>query len=211
MTRLGRVPAFPTLRHAIDAAAVALAEAGVGSPRADAELLAAHAAGTDRGRLAFADIGPEFLRTLRRARRPAREAGAAATPHRHRGVRPGDACTSAPVCSSRDRRPSRCWNGLWRKQLSQRPVIVDLCTGSGALALALSQALARRPRHRRRRLRRRARLRPTQHRRDACRTDPSRRHRAGAARRTRRPGGPRRRQPALHSRRRGTGTRSGRT
>ena len=32
----------------------ALAEAGVGSPRADAELLAAHAAGTDRGRLAFA-------------------------------------------------------------------------------------------------------------------------------------------------------------
>ena len=78
------------LRHAIDAAAVALAEAGVGSPRTDAELLAAHAAGTDRGRLAFADIGPEFRRTLRRARRPAREAGAAATPHRYRGVRPGD-------------------------------------------------------------------------------------------------------------------------
>ncbi|MET0701333.1 MAG: protein-(glutamine-N5) methyltransferase, release factor-specific, partial [Mycobacterium sp.] len=48
------------LHHAIDAAAVALAEAGVGSPRADAELLAAHAAGTDRGRLAFADTGPEF-------------------------------------------------------------------------------------------------------------------------------------------------------
>ena len=60
MTRLGRVPAFPTLRHAIDAAAAALAEAGVGSPRTDAELLAAHAAGTDRGRLAFADIGPGF-------------------------------------------------------------------------------------------------------------------------------------------------------
>ena len=32
----------------IDAAAVALAEAGVGSPRTDAELLAAHAAATDR-------------------------------------------------------------------------------------------------------------------------------------------------------------------
>ena len=40
------------LRQVIDAAAVALAEAGVGSPRTDAELLAAHAAGTDRGRLA---------------------------------------------------------------------------------------------------------------------------------------------------------------
>ena len=45
---------------AIDAAAAALAEAGVGSPRADAELLAAHAAGTDRGRLAFADIATDF-------------------------------------------------------------------------------------------------------------------------------------------------------
>ncbi len=45
------------LRQVIDAAAVALAEAGVGSPRTDAELLAAHAAGTDRGRLALADPG----------------------------------------------------------------------------------------------------------------------------------------------------------
>ena len=40
----------------IDAAEVALAEAGVGSPRTDAELLAAHAAGTDRGRLAVAAV-----------------------------------------------------------------------------------------------------------------------------------------------------------
>jgi len=48
------------LRQVIDAAAVALAEAGVGSPRTDAELLAACAAGTDRGRLALADVGPEF-------------------------------------------------------------------------------------------------------------------------------------------------------
>ena len=48
------------LRQLIDAAEAALAEAGVGSPRADAELLAAHAAGTDRGRLAFADTTPDF-------------------------------------------------------------------------------------------------------------------------------------------------------
>src|SRR3984893_17943645 len=48
------------LRRGIDAASVPLAEAGVGSPRTDAELLAAHAASTDRGRLAFADTGPEF-------------------------------------------------------------------------------------------------------------------------------------------------------
>ena len=53
-----------TLRQVIDAAAVALAEAGVGSPRTDAELLAAHAAGTDRGRLALAEHGPRVLRPV---------------------------------------------------------------------------------------------------------------------------------------------------
>ena len=60
MTRLSRVPAFPSLSRVIDAAEAALTEAGIGSPRADAELLAAHVAGTDRGRLAFAAPGPEF-------------------------------------------------------------------------------------------------------------------------------------------------------
>ena len=137
MTRLGRVPAFPTLRHAIDAAAAALAEAGVGSPRTDAELLAAHVAGTDRGRLAFADTGPEFRDRYDELVAPAHEAGTAATPHRYRGVRPGDACTSGPACSSRDRRPSRCWNGLWRNELSptsghRRPVHGFRCAGARA-------------------------------------------------------------------------------
>ena len=77
MTRLGRVPA-----HAIDAAAAALAEAGVGSPRTDAELLAAHAAGTDRGRLAFADIGPDFVN---------------ATTGSCRSARSGYRCNTSPV------------------------------------------------------------------------------------------------------------------
>ena len=49
-----------TIRQVIDAAEATLTEAGIGSPRVDAELLAAHVAGTDRGRLAFADAGPEF-------------------------------------------------------------------------------------------------------------------------------------------------------
>ena len=129
----------PRLRQVIDAAAAALAEAGVGSPRIDAELLAAHAAGTDRGRLALDRGRARLLRPLRRARRPARRAGAAAAPHRHRGVRPGRPCRSAPACSSRGRKPNRCWNGLLAQPLSQHPVIVDLCTGSGALALALSR------------------------------------------------------------------------
>ena len=50
-----------TLRQVIDAAEAALAEAGVASPRADAELLAAHAAGTDRGRLALTRPDAAFV------------------------------------------------------------------------------------------------------------------------------------------------------
>ncbi len=49
------------LRLEIEHAAAALAEAGVGSPRADAEELAAHAAGTSRGRLwVLDDVDDEF-------------------------------------------------------------------------------------------------------------------------------------------------------
>ena len=49
------------LRLEIEHAAATLAEAGVGSPRADAEELAAHAAGTSRGRLwVLDDVDDEF-------------------------------------------------------------------------------------------------------------------------------------------------------
>ena len=54
--------------------------------------------------------------------------------------------------------------GVCAAAAARRPVIVDLCTGSGALAARPGAALARRPRHRRRRLRRRAGLRPPQRR-----------------------------------------------
>ncbi|MBJ7400870.1 MAG: protein-(glutamine-N5) methyltransferase, release factor-specific, partial [Mycolicibacterium sp.] len=43
------------LREAIFAATATLARAGIDSARTDAELLAAHLAGTDRGRLALLD------------------------------------------------------------------------------------------------------------------------------------------------------------
>jgi release factor glutamine methyltransferase len=136
MTRLGRVPAFPTLRHAIDAAAAALAEAGVGSPRADAELLAAHVAGTDRGRLAFTDIGPGFrerydrLVAQRTKRVPLQHlTGTAAFGPVSVHVGPG-------VFIPRPETESLLEWAV-AQELSPRPVIVDLCTGSGALALAL--------------------------------------------------------------------------
>ena len=138
MTRLGRVPAFPTLRHVIDAAEVALAEAGVGSPRTDAELLAAHAAGTDRGQLAFADTGPEFrerydeLVAQRAKRVPLQHlTGTAAFGPVTVHVGPG-------VFIPRPETESLLEWAV-AQELSPHPVIIDLCTGSGALALALSK------------------------------------------------------------------------
>ncbi|MGH3677064.1 MAG: peptide chain release factor N(5)-glutamine methyltransferase [Mycobacterium sp.] len=126
------------LRQVIDAAAVALAEAGVGSPLADAELLAAHAAGTDRGRLAFADVHPEFLDryddliAARLRRVPLQHlTGAAAFGPVTVQVGPG-------VFIPRPETESMLEWAL-AQPVSQRPVIVDLCSGSGALALALSK------------------------------------------------------------------------
>jgi release factor glutamine methyltransferase len=127
-----------SLRPAIDAAEVALAEAGVGSPRTDAELLAAHAAGTERGRLTFTDVGPEFrdrydgLVAQRAKRVPLQHlTGTAAFGPVTVHVGPG-------VFIPRPETESLLEWAV-AQQLSPHPVIVDLCTGSGALALALSQ------------------------------------------------------------------------
>jgi release factor glutamine methyltransferase len=127
-----------TLRQVIDAATVALAEAGVGSPRTDAELLAAHAAGTDRGRLAFADTGPGFCErydelVAKRAKRVPLQhlTGIAAFGPVTVHVGPG-------VFIPRPETESLLEWAL-AQPFSQRPVIVDLCTGSGALALALAK------------------------------------------------------------------------
>jgi release factor glutamine methyltransferase len=126
------------LRQVIDAAEVALAEAGVGSPRADAELLAAHAAGTDRGRLAFTDTGPDFqarydgLVAQRVKRIPLQHLiGTAAFGPVTVHVGPG---VFVP-------RPETEAMLEWAvaQRLSADPVIIDLCTGSAALALALSR------------------------------------------------------------------------
>jgi release factor glutamine methyltransferase len=126
------------LRQVIDAAATALAEAGVGSPRTDAELLAAHAAGTERGRLTFADAGPEFfdrydvLVAARAKRVPLQHlTGTAAFGPVTVHVGPGVFIPRPETEAMLE------WAAAQR--LSARPVIVDLCTGSGALALALSR------------------------------------------------------------------------
>ncbi|MDX1887196.1 peptide chain release factor N(5)-glutamine methyltransferase [Mycolicibacterium sp. 120270] len=127
------------LRREIDGAATTLADAGVGSPRADAEELAAYAAGTTRGRLAMlGEVDDDFCRRYdaliaARARRiPLQHiVGSAALGPVTVSVGPG---VFIP-------RPET--EGLleWAsaQPLPPQPVIVDLCTGSAALALALSK------------------------------------------------------------------------
>jgi release factor glutamine methyltransferase len=125
------------LRQVIDAATVALAEAGIGSPRTDAELLAAHAAGIERGRLPVTEANPEFfdrydrLVAKRANRIPLQHiVGTAAFGPVTVEVGPG---VFIP-------RPETEAMLEWAvtQQLTDHPVIVELCTGSGALALALA-------------------------------------------------------------------------
>jgi release factor glutamine methyltransferase len=126
------------LRRAIDATAEALARAGIESARADAELLAAHAAGVERGRLAFVDAGPDFFERYdglvaeRLTRKPLQHiVGTAAFGPVTVEVGPG---VFIP-------RPETEAMLEWAvaQRLPQNPVIVDLCTGTGALASALSK------------------------------------------------------------------------
>src|SRR4051794_31768261 len=140
MSPLGnRMTATARLRREIEHAAAALAEAGVGSPRADAEELAAYAAGTSRGLLSMlGDVDEQFcgryadLVAARASRIPLQHiVGSAALGPVTVSVGPG---VFIP-------RPET--EGLleWAsaQNLPPCPLVVDLCTGTGALALALSR------------------------------------------------------------------------
>lgn len=126
------------LRHAIDSAAATLAEAGIDSARYDAEELAAYLAGTERGRLPLLDSpGDEFFARYqsvvaqRSQRVPLQHlTGTVAFGPVTLNVGPG---VFIP-------RPETEAMLEWAsgQRLSARPVIVDLCTGSGALAVALA-------------------------------------------------------------------------
>jgi release factor glutamine methyltransferase len=127
------------LRRRIEDAASELATAGVGSPRADAEELAAYAGGTSRGMLAMlGEVDDDFcdryadLIAARVRRIPLQHiVGSAALGPVTVSVGPG---VFIP-------RPET--EGLleWAsaQHLPPRPLLVDLCTGTGALALALSK------------------------------------------------------------------------
>jgi release factor glutamine methyltransferase len=129
------------LRRAIDSAAALLAEAGIDSARFDAEELAAHLTGTDRGRLSLVEsIDDEFFRRYRdvvaaRSRRVPLQhlIGTAAFGPVVLHVGPG---VFIP-------RPETESIFAWAtaQRLDARSLIVDLCTGSGALAVALARHL----------------------------------------------------------------------
>ncbi|MEO3761365.1 peptide chain release factor N(5)-glutamine methyltransferase [Mycobacterium sp. B14F4] len=127
------------LSQMIDAAATALAQAGVASPRVDAELLAAHVTGADRGRLAFAETGPDFEARFgelisQRARRVPLQHLVGTAP-----FGPVDVHVGPGVFIPRPETEALLEWAL-AQQLPPSAVIVDLCTGSGALAVALSKA-----------------------------------------------------------------------
>jgi release factor glutamine methyltransferase len=127
------------LRSAIDSATTLLADAGIDSARYDAEELAAHVAGTERGRLSL--LGPpddtffdhyNAAVAARSRRVPLQHlTGTAAFGPLTLSVGPG---VFIP-------RPETEAMLEWAvaQSLPARPVVVDVCTGSGALALALAR------------------------------------------------------------------------
>lgn len=131
-----------TLRQVIGSAAETLAEAGIDSARNDAELLAAHAAGTERTRLSLLDsIDPEVFARFGAAV----AARAKRVPLQHiTGIAafgPVDLQVGPGVFIPRPETEALLEWAL-AQPLPRQPVIVDLCTGSGALAVALASSVA---------------------------------------------------------------------
>lgn len=119
-----------------------LGEAGVEAARAEAELLAAYVLGVPRGRLALSDrFTPEQLGrfdalVVRRAdREPLQHlTGSAGFRHLELAVGPG-------VFVPRPETELLAGWGMEQGRRVDRPVVVDLCSGSGAIALSVAQEL----------------------------------------------------------------------
>lgn len=129
-----------TLRRAIADATAVLSEAGIDSARTDAELLAAYLLGVERGRLSFAEISADFPDRYRGVV----SARANRIPLQHiTGVAPFGPVLLEVGPGVFIPRPET--ESLLEWALSQdlppSPVIVDVCTGSGALAVALATVL----------------------------------------------------------------------
>jgi release factor glutamine methyltransferase len=132
------VPEVPAdLRRALALATARLADAEVGSPRNDAEVLAAHVLGCRRGSLLVAaPFSPEQERrydelvSQRESRVPLQHlTGVAGFRHLDLEVGPG---VFVP------RPETELLAGWALERLGESPVVVDLCAGSGALALSIA-------------------------------------------------------------------------
>ncbi|UXA16726.1 peptide chain release factor N(5)-glutamine methyltransferase [Mycobacterium sp. SMC-4] len=126
-----------TMRQAIKAATDELTAAGVGSARVDAELLAEHIAAVPRGLLALSTPGAAFLNryrqliALRAQRVPLQHLTGTAS------FGPVTVQVGPGVFIPRPETEALLeWASI--QPLPAQAVIVDLCTGSGALALALA-------------------------------------------------------------------------
>lgn len=131
------VPIISQLREA----AARLAAAGLESPRNDAELLAAHVLGVSRGRLLIIDsfTAPQLARfeelVARRARRVPLQHLTGTAPFLDLELRVGPG-----VFIPRPETELLARWGIEALAGQETPTVVDLCSGSGALALALAQA-----------------------------------------------------------------------
>jgi release factor glutamine methyltransferase len=129
------------LRVAVLEAERVLAAAGVDSPRVDAELLAAHVVGVPRGRLLMVPLVDEAVLEHYRAlvdRRATRE------PLQHllgsAVLGPVTVAVGPGVFTPRPETELLLEWGLKAVADIPSPLVVDLCTGSGALALAVAAA-----------------------------------------------------------------------
>ena len=116
-----------------------LAAAGVASPRVDAELLAAHVVGVPRGRLVMVPLVDEpvleryrALVTRRAAREPLQHLLGTAV------LGPVTVAVGPGVFTPRPETELLLEWGLKAIADVTSPLVVDLCTGSGALALAVA-------------------------------------------------------------------------
>jgi release factor glutamine methyltransferase len=127
------------LRSAIDSATTRLADAGIDSARYDAEELAAHLAGTERGRLPLLGSPDEAFFDDYNAAVAARSRR---VPLQHlTGIAAFGPLTLSVGPGVFIPRPETEAMLEWTvaQSLPAKPVIVDVCTGSGALALALAR------------------------------------------------------------------------
>ncbi len=130
-----------SLRLALIEAEKMLAAAGVPSPRVDAELLAEHVVGVPRGRLVTvplieAAVAERYRRLVERraTREPLQHVLGAAV------LGPATVVVGPGVFTPRPETELLLRWGLDTVADVASPLVVDLCTGSGALALAVATA-----------------------------------------------------------------------